>query len=378
MIRRAALVLAIVLATPAIVLAQEPPTQSADSREHTVVAGETLWSIARQYYGSPFEWRRIFEANRSTVANEHWIEPGQQLVIPGAATSMATASGGDQAAPPRTTPRETSRPIPQTRSTERVPGRTVFYPGVSASESETGGGPRFTSRATDAAVLLRAVPHDVFHSAGWLVDHEEVPSEVIGRAIELADDQSGRVQRLSVLPFERVRVEVDGAMPQVGEQLLVLRRGRTIKDIGDVIIPTGILTVSRHEDSGVVAVLSNEYDRVQLGDWVAPLPTLSIEPGVVAQPATGDLAGHIVSFRVNKEVQSLGDIVYLSMGLGEGVRIGDEFLAYADPDSGWEGDIIGRLQIIGVRADQSIARIVDLEAPLFEEGLSVHLVARMP
>lgn len=377
MIRRAALVVAIALATPAVVYAQETPTQTADSREHTVVAGETLWSIARQYYGSPFEWRRIFEANRSTVANEHWIEPGQQLMIPGAATSMAAAAGSDAVAPPRTTPRETSRPIPQTRSSERVPGRTVFYPRGSSSDSEPAGA-RFTSRATDAAVLLRAVPHDVFYSAGWLVGEEEVPGEIVGRTIELADDQSGRVERLSVLPFERVRVEIDGALPQVGEQLLVIRRGRSIKDIGDVIIPTGILTVSRHEESGVVAVLSNEYDRVQLGDWVMPLPSLTIEPGVVAQPATGDMTGHIVSFRVNKEVQSLGDIVYLSMGLGEGVRIGDEFLVYADPDSGWEGDIIGRMQIIGVRADQSIARIVDLEAPLFEEGLSVHLVARMP
>ncbi len=374
MIRRAALIFAIVLSFPVAVFAQDMPA-SADSREHTVVAGETLWSIARQYYGSPFEWRRIFEANQPAVANEHWIEPGQRLTIPGAATSMAVATGPGPT-PVRTTPRETSRPIQVVQSPERAPGRTVFYP-RSASESSAGA-ERVAPSSQDVVALLRAVPHDVFYSAGWLIGEEAVPDDIMGRVLDFADDQEGRVRRVSVMPFERVRVEIDGALPQVGEQMLVVRRGRRIKDIGDVVIPTGILTVSRQEEPGVVAVLANEYDRVKLGDWVVPLPALNLEPGIVAQPATSDLAAQIVTFQVNKEVQSLGDIAYLSIGLGEGVRIGDEFLVYADDTAGWKGDVIGRIQVVGVRADQSIARIVDVEAPLFAEGLKVQLVARMP
>ncbi len=375
MIRRAALILAIALSFPVAALAQDVPAQAADSRQHTVVAGETLWSIARQYYGSPFEWRRIFDANQGTITNEHWIEPGQQITIPGATANMASA-GPVGADPVRTLPRETSRPIQVVQAPPRTPGRTVFFPRVSATETNAAN--QVASRVQDASVLLRAVPHDVFYSAGWLIEKEAVPSEIIGRAVEPADVYAGVVKRIGVMPFERVRVAIDGPLPQIGERLLVVRTGRRITDIGDVVIPTGILTVSSHDDPGVVAVLTNEYDRVKFGDYVLPLPPLNLAVGMVAQATTSDLSGHIVTFRVNKELYSLGDIVYLSLGLGEGVRLGDEFMVNAPEDSGWSGAFVGRLQIVGVRADQSIARIVHVEEALFEEGLTVSLVARMP
>lgn len=377
MIRRAALILAILLSCPVAAFAQETPATAADSREHTVLAGETLWSIARGYYGSPFEWRRVYEANQTAIANPHWIEPGQILNIPGATTQMVAGQTGSPIS--RTASRETSRPIRLDTSAPsgRVPGRTLFY---QATAADVGGSTsnQTVSTTEDVAELLRAVPHDVFYSAGWVVDKESVPAEVIGDVVEFADDQEGRVERVSVMPFDRVRVAIEGELPQIGEQLLIVRSARRIKNVGDVVLPTGILTVARHQEPGVVAVLANEYDRVRIGDYVMALPSFSLEPGVVAQPATSDMMGNITSFAIDKEVQSLGDIAFLSLGISEGLRIGDEYLVYAADDMGWTGGVIGRVQIVGVRANQSTARIVDVEAPLFRTGLQVRLVARMP
>jgi nucleoid-associated protein YgaU len=48
---------------------------------YRIVAGDTLWSIARQVYGRP-AWVRLFRANRYSVRNPHWIYPGQILAIP--------------------------------------------------------------------------------------------------------------------------------------------------------------------------------------------------------------------------------------------------------------------------------------------------------
>lgn len=67
------------------------PTQ----RKYTVKQGDTLWGIARKYYGKGTQWQKIYNANKSTIeqwANRyrrgrgsdhgHWIYPGEVFVIP--------------------------------------------------------------------------------------------------------------------------------------------------------------------------------------------------------------------------------------------------------------------------------------------------------
>jgi len=43
---------------------------------------DCLWRIAERFYGNPRLWTRIYEANRDTVRNPHFIKPGQSLKIP--------------------------------------------------------------------------------------------------------------------------------------------------------------------------------------------------------------------------------------------------------------------------------------------------------
>jgi len=67
----------------------EPPPPTTYGGEglgvtHVVVKGECLFFIAgyREYYGDPFKWRLIYEANKDRIANPHWIYPGQEFYIP--------------------------------------------------------------------------------------------------------------------------------------------------------------------------------------------------------------------------------------------------------------------------------------------------------
>ncbi len=50
--------------------------------KHTVKAGETLWSIAEDFYKSGYNWVDIQKANN--IANPDAIEEGQTLTIPDA------------------------------------------------------------------------------------------------------------------------------------------------------------------------------------------------------------------------------------------------------------------------------------------------------
>lgn len=61
---------------------------------YTVVAGDTLWRIAKQYYGSGLQYETIYNANKALIedtakgrgkkdsSNGHWIFPGTVLEIP--------------------------------------------------------------------------------------------------------------------------------------------------------------------------------------------------------------------------------------------------------------------------------------------------------
>lgn len=49
---------------------------------YTVVKGDSLSKISKQFYGDANEYMRIFYANRDKISDPDLIHPGQQLVIP--------------------------------------------------------------------------------------------------------------------------------------------------------------------------------------------------------------------------------------------------------------------------------------------------------
>ena len=54
----------------------------ADAQFHTVVSGDTLSKIAKQFYGNANAYMRIFEANKPMLSHPDKIYPGQMLRIP--------------------------------------------------------------------------------------------------------------------------------------------------------------------------------------------------------------------------------------------------------------------------------------------------------
>jgi nucleoid-associated protein YgaU len=55
---------------------------AAPAQYHTVVKGDTLSAIAKQYYGDANKYQAIFEANRPMLKDPDKIYPGQSLRIP--------------------------------------------------------------------------------------------------------------------------------------------------------------------------------------------------------------------------------------------------------------------------------------------------------
>lgn len=64
-------------------------TQATQTKEHVVVKGETLWSIAEDSFGSGYNWVDIKSANNLKTDT---IEVGQKLTIPVVSAKKPTAT----------------------------------------------------------------------------------------------------------------------------------------------------------------------------------------------------------------------------------------------------------------------------------------------
>ena len=78
---------------------QKRPTTSSSGKTYTVKKGDTLWAIAKKFYGNGSKWKTIYNANKTIIENTakarwkaaginrdsqngHWIFPGTKLQIP--------------------------------------------------------------------------------------------------------------------------------------------------------------------------------------------------------------------------------------------------------------------------------------------------------
>ena len=58
--------------------------ETAEFQTYTVQKGDTLWSIARHFYGSGKKWRDIFEANKDVLSAPDKVRAGLEIKIPSA------------------------------------------------------------------------------------------------------------------------------------------------------------------------------------------------------------------------------------------------------------------------------------------------------
>lgn len=72
------------LPKPQVSMQQSRETSNAPSGgTYTVVSGDCLWKIAKQFYGDGGKWSIIYNANKSVIGgNPNLIYPGQVLTIP--------------------------------------------------------------------------------------------------------------------------------------------------------------------------------------------------------------------------------------------------------------------------------------------------------
>ncbi len=357
MIRSATAVLALAI-FPGFAASQQP--SQATARIHVVVKGETLWALAQRYYDDPFEWPRIYEANRAVIADPNLIEPDQEFRIPGVAQSDEPAVVGAV----RVVSPPTAQLEPEADPEPAVVGRprSRFFRDLTAQLG--------IRKFEDRPYLI--LSRGSVWGAEWLGPKVVEDVEFDGVIESFIGDEDLR----TVQPYMRVRIGFsEGFSPRVGDPLQVYRPVRTVEGLGSILRPTGVLSVTRNDQAATEGVVLQLFGRIRLGDFVRPAPAFDLQPGQYPEVVSSRAVATILEFGEVHAVNGLGLVAILDKGSENGVETGDEYVLFAGDGSTEE--VLGRLQVVATEASTSSARIVGVEGSVFTTGLSVHLDRKM-
>lgn len=371
--------------------------------EHTVAAGETLWSIAQLYFGDPLLWPEIYRLNTSIIEDPHWIYPGEILSLAG----MSVIAQG-----PDTTTTIAQNPNPSAADTVKAqanPADTVSAQAVPADTL-----PPDTTQAVIEAPpppppsetyetvfdhprtqrqrvqdVLRGYTHQPyrplrrgeFYSAGFLTEQENLPwaSVVGGTEQPMIPSLSGRS---TAMQYQQIAVRPPShSSYHVGDSLLVARIDRPEPKWGDVVVPLGVARVTEVQKSQVLADIVLQFGRIHDGHLAIPLEPFK-DPGEVRPAAVEHgLQAHVIDQRDPHELVNSQQIMFLDRGRADGVALGDVFEVYK-PATGVVGEpseqTLVILMIVHTREHSSSGLVLNVVRADTQVGMPARLIKKMP
>ena len=326
----------------------DPASYPADAKTHRIAAGETLWALAQQYYGDPYLWPQLWEAN-TWISDARWIYPGDTLLVTGEVqTAAATATD-------------------TTASSE--------LEGGSLTPTETS-----DAVAAEAVATSRPLPlgteYDVY-CYGYVGD----PNEPMPNKISSFEDvevlyQRGTMsaQAIGVGQGELVYIEGGTASGLVaGETYIAVEPGDLIKNprtgelIGRHYNYQGQLRILCADETTARAVVTQSCREIHLGARLKPMPQLPIP--IARVPAVPEFCDYPTNQRNGVIIDSLdwdlalaeGNLIQINLGTDQEVQPGDFFTVYREsPIAGQPLQVLGEIGILTSEARTSTAKIVEM------------------
>jgi len=368
MIRAAALAaFALAAARPTTLLAQEPSTSMPAT--HTVKRGDTLWDIAKLYLGDPFLWPEIYRLNTGTIEDPHWIYPGEVLKLPGVtarvvAVTPPTAAVPEPTAPP---PGEPTTPRPMTTA----PRQPTAAPTPAQTTPVVVSGIRSGEYAASPWVDEQGGPR----GSGYLMEGRDLPGIA-------THDRS----RLNLYDAVLVAPPVGAVAPE-HELYLAYRLGPSIEDFGQIVIPTGIIEITRSPRNGEAAIgrVVKMFGQVLANQRLIAYDSSAALVAGRPSPITNGRSGTVRWISSMPVLPRIQNYVVVDISRRDGVTTGDRIELYEPRQKPREGTTlaipevwIASAQVLRVTPYGATAIITAMEQPKIEEGTSARISAKMP
>jgi len=370
-------------AAPAAALDQPPLAQLPST--HTVVTGETLWSIAQMYFSDPLLWPEIYRLNTALIEDPHWIYPGEVLNV----------SGGDLAQAPPDTVTAIAQGTADTMAvdTVAVPFDTLTDTTLAVIEEPPVGDESYETifdrprgGAADVRNILRAYADQAyrplrrgeFYSAGFLSEREDLPwARVVGTMETQAIPRL--TERTSATQFGRVVVQPPAhASYHVGDSLLIARIDRDEGDWGDVVVPLGVARVVEVARKQLLAEVVMQFGRIHEGHLALPLEPFK-DPGEARPtPVSEGLRGGVISTRDLHSIAISQQVVFINRGRADGVVPGDVFQIYTGEAGAASEEVRAVVGVVHTREHSCSALVLMIKNPQLVPGVPVRLIRKMP
>lgn len=292
----------------------DPASYPPGARTHTIRSGDTLWTLAQQYFNNPYLWPQLWESN-TWIEDAHWIYPGDVLLVEGEGTTAAAEAAGEgETALSTVTPRDdsifattqegsgipTARMVTENRPIALGTESDIYCYGYIGDPNE----PMPNYIASHENVDVKYLPGTDHAARATIGDLVYVSG---GASTGLAAGES----YLIVEPTQMVKHPADGRT-----------LGREYRYIGQ-------LRILCTEDGRSRAIITETCREIPLGSRLKPIPQLPIPIARVADPAawcdapTGKTTGYIVSSREWHLGLVEGNLVQIDLGSDNAIQPGD-------------------------------------------------------
>jgi LysM repeat protein len=367
--------------------------QEATPREHTVKRGDTLWDLAKLYLGDSFLWPEIYRLNTDVIDDPHWIYPGEVLKLPapGATPTVAEAppvqQAGDPTPPPPTAP-------PAAAPAPTATGTPVYEPPIGVLDGPTVVPQSridlpVSKRKSSAPAPMPTVKLGTFLSAPY-VDRNGGPRGAghVVKVLNLSVTVSGRDPKSRAQLHDDIFISPPvGSAAAEGERYITYKFGPYLDDVGQVVVPTGIVQVTRapRDREAAIAQVIAMFGEIEADQRLLPYDSTALHVVGRPEPIVDSIVTEVRAVSGNPILPSVQDYLLVDVSARDGIKIGDEFVLFAPRSksdvSGAPANpeiVIARAQAVRVTRYGTTLMIMGERHPKIEPGTLAKRTASIP
>jgi hypothetical protein len=294
---------------------------------HTVQEGDTLWDISDRYFGEPWHWPELWSYNPE-ITNPHWIYPLDHVRL---------STHALETSPPQTGAAAESAPKPFTEPTQTLPGDLAPRVAVPARLLK------------DGTVFLR--------DQGYL---DDAAIQASGQIV------SAKEEHMLLSNSDKVYVKFKpNQKVDIGQNYTIFRAvkkwERDKDEKGSLVRIIGTVLVESYDPQKSVAraVITETLDPIERGMDV----TMMDRRFDLVPPAKNEtnVSAHIIASVQPRQLLAYGNVVFLDVGEGHGIKPGNRFFVMRQGDEWLD---------MNRRPPEEMGNIVPV--PKYERGILPH------